>query len=217
MEYFPRSCDSGFEFVEHDTNQPFPHDWEQRFDLVHQRLGFAGTGPRGLEVTKEFYRMTKPDGWVQLAELVIDPAVASGAAVKEFFLLMQATFAQLGQEPLFATEKLHLWVADAGFVDIQETTVTSYRGRLNENLEMAKASIESDVVGMQGLLHFINCESMRYSSIWKCKLITVISSGAQTGTVSSGRFGHIARAICRRTSIARGSLSATCSMGSPSC
>lgn len=110
-------------------------------------------------MTKNFFRMTKPGGWIQLGEAILSGSADAGPASRDFYALMQAVFVHLGQDPHFAENSLRKWLEDAGYVDIHEKTIKPYVGKSQPDPKLREATIKSSCFAIAGLLGFAKSKS----------------------------------------------------------
>jgi pseurotin biosynthesis methyltransferase len=95
-ELFPTEGD-GIRFEKYSFQEPFPSEWLGSFDLVHQRLGLAGSSPKPvIDVVRNLASLVKPGGYLQLVELNIFGPPKTGPAVLEVCRLMKDIFTAIG-------------------------------------------------------------------------------------------------------------------------
>lgn len=105
---------------------PWPAEFNDHFDLVHQRMVLAGTGksttPR--EAVRGLGACVAPGGWIQLGEIDLrEPAPGGGRAMQDAQLVMRALFDAVitgGQD--FANS-IASWLGEDGFEQVAEVPV----------------------------------------------------------------------------------------------
>lgn len=156
------------QYLIQDINKPWPAELHGTFDLVHQRLGLAGSaagGPDGIPTAiARLIQLVKPGGYIQLfeAENIIDDD--DGPAMHEFIEVIKTVFGMIGLNPTFMKDGLvRNALEEAGVVDIQDELVSCYFGR---NAKMQQQPNEKWIdemtwamkVGTAGLVGIIKCE-----------------------------------------------------------
>ncbi|PFH51802.1 hypothetical protein AMATHDRAFT_174581 [Amanita thiersii Skay4041] len=113
---FPRSHPDNVQFVVASTLN-LPEAWTNTFKLVHQRLAMASFRvPEWPQAIKEIYRVTAPDGWVQLEEFGIYKA---GPATDILRACHNELWVKNDLLPnIHSARMLHGWLTEAGFVDV---------------------------------------------------------------------------------------------------
>ena len=113
-ELFPSQLPAGMTLLAQDVTKPWPADWPKSFDLVHQRLGLAGSSPTPIpDVVTNLIGLVKPGGWIELVELDIDEPQDAGPALREFIRLLREVFTLTGMGGNFAS-KMRGWLEAVG-------------------------------------------------------------------------------------------------------
>jgi hypothetical protein len=98
--------------------QPWPTEWESRFDLVHQRMALPAANKTAVHDTlRAFVNLAKPDGWIQLVEP--DHSVTQGPAMADFFRLLSDVFKFMETGADYAPQ-LKTWFTEMGLEDVDE-------------------------------------------------------------------------------------------------
>ncbi|KAK2753309.1 hypothetical protein FQN55_003438 [Onygenales sp. PD_40] len=152
---FPAVPPKNTEFHVQDINLPWPADWHNSYDLVHQRLALAGAGPHGRATLHSMTELVKPGGWIQLVEATTADFESNGPAARLFPRLIRDVFALLGGSVNMA-QQMSDWLGDApgGFVDIQDRLVDVKLGAVNPDPKLAKQGAYSTSVGARQLVAF---------------------------------------------------------------
>ena len=134
-------------------NKPWPTEWHDYFDIVHQRLALVGAGPGARNVVKNLTELVKPGGWIQLieGENIIDET--DGPAMHDFLKLMKDVFTLMGAEVTFA-KNMSGWLKAIGFEHVQERLVDVYMGASNKDPQLAQQGVNSTSVACGGLVDF---------------------------------------------------------------
>nr|WNS47922.1 CapG [Capnodium sp. TTI-000886] len=128
-ELFPDQRPAGIEFVKQSITEPWPKEWHEFFDMVHQRqvLGFCGEFPIKQAVAN-LCALAKPGGWVELVELDVDQSVLGEATVaREFFRLLEQIWNLKGMGGNFG-RNLKEWMEEAGLEDVEQSLLRSKVG-----------------------------------------------------------------------------------------
>lgn len=150
---FPRDPPAGVTYQIQDINKPWPKDWLNSFDVVHQRLALVAAGPGAQTAVKNLSELIKPGGWIQLIEADNVLTDADGLAMQGFVRLMKDIFTHIGTT-LRLSKELSGWVKENGFLNVQERVVNVQLGATNPNPQLAKRGVYSTVVAATGLVAF---------------------------------------------------------------
>jgi gliotoxin biosynthesis N-methyltransferase len=119
-DLFPKPRPHGIEFKKQSITEPWPTEWKESFDLVHQRqvLGFCGNFSLEQAVAN-LCALAKPGGWVELVELDCDQSLLEeGTAAHEFFRLLEQIWKIKKMGGNFGPN-LKEWMENAGLEDVQ--------------------------------------------------------------------------------------------------
>jgi len=151
--HFPIEKSSQQSFFVKDINKPWPEEWKESFDLVHQRLVLNGAGHLQREAVDRLLALVKPGGWVQLMETTNHVPASNGPAMRSFDTLMTGVFSWMGSS-LSLADDLPAWLQDAGFLDVEHRVVEMRLGRMNSNVHLAKKGTYSCIVAARWLSEF---------------------------------------------------------------
>lgn len=159
-ELFPSQLPAGTTLLSQDITKPWPSDGHNSFDLVHQHLGLAGSGPHPIQdVVANLAQLVKPGGWIELVELDVDEPKDAGPALRDFIRLLREIFTPVGMGGNFAA-KMHRWLhAAAGFEDIEERFVECKGGARNPKLELVSKSINGTCDAIEPLIAMATSKS----------------------------------------------------------
>jgi hypothetical protein len=116
--YFPRPQPQGISLSTQSMTQPWPEEWNSRFDLVHQRMALAAANKGAIKDTmRAFVNLVKPGGWIQMVEP--DHSVSQGPAMAEFFRLLSDVFKFMETGPDYAPQ-LKTWLTNLGMENVEE-------------------------------------------------------------------------------------------------
>ena len=150
-ELFSSTLPANLTLQTHDFMKPWPSEWQNSFDLVHQRLGLAGSGTFPMPtVIANLTTLLKPSGWIELVELDLEAPSGAGPALADFLRLLRELFTLGGMGGNFAL-KLRPWLEDAGLDNVEEHFVETPTGAKNKDPDLAVKSTNG-VVGAVGPL-----------------------------------------------------------------
>ncbi|KAI1421989.1 hypothetical protein F5Y12DRAFT_661069 [Xylaria sp. FL1777] len=150
---FPANPPEGTVYQIQDVNKPWPADWKESFDFVHQRLVLVAAGSTQREALQSLGELVKPGGWIQLIEATNVLPEDSGPVMHSFVKVMNAVFDVMGAD-LAVTEKIPQWLEEAGFVDVHEKTVPMNLGAVNRDPTLASRGVFSTSAAATGLSKF---------------------------------------------------------------
>jgi hypothetical protein len=112
-----------------------PQEWNNRFALVHQRLLVGALKyDEWDQAIKNIFRITAPEGWIQLTEAYIDTNIFSGGPASLKGMAIYDTLGKTVGLDIFCSRRLEKVLKDAGFTDIQAIQVTAPVGEWNGEL-----------------------------------------------------------------------------------
>jgi len=154
---FPDNLPAGQMYQVQDIHKPWPVEWKDSFDFVHQRLGLAGAGPSAQQIVNNLAALVKPGGWIQLIEATNNLPEENGPAMHNFVTVMKSVFMTFGTSLKLGDELPDILKA-AGLEDVQDRIVSTKLGATNPNAHLAKQGIYSTTVGANGLAKFGSSE-----------------------------------------------------------
>nr|WNS47937.1 FunG [Talaromyces coalescens] len=140
-DLFPSPPPEGIQFVKQSITDPWPEDWKESFDLVHQRqvLGFCGNFALD-QAVRNLCELAKPGGYVELIELDCDQSVLKeGSVAQEFFRLLEQIW-QIKKMGGNFGPNLKDWMVESGLEDVQQTLLHCKVGA-QAKPELRRASI----------------------------------------------------------------------------
>jgi hypothetical protein len=144
----------------HDFTKPWPNDWHASFDLVHQRLGLAGSGPMPMQdVVTNLAGLVKPGGWIELVELDIGSPKDAGPALTDFIQLLREIFTLIGLGGNF-TLKMRELLKTAGLEDVEERFVDFKVGAKSSRPDLVAKSINGTCDAIDPLIATAKSESL---------------------------------------------------------
>lgn len=144
-----------------DINKPWPEEWKESFDLVHQRLVLVGGGSAQQQVLGNLAALVKPGGWIQLIEATNELPDGTGPAFRNFVAVMQGVFVAMGSSVHLGND-LQGWLEAAGFENVENRILSLRLGAKNPDPKLAKQGVYSTTVAARGLAtfgksKFLNC------------------------------------------------------------
>lgn len=150
---FPSSVPPGTVYKVQDINNPWPEDWKNQFDLVHQRLVLVAAGSKQMEAILALCDLVKPGGWIQLIEATNKLPDGCGPNMVAFVDLMKDIFVSMGAD-LDLAERMPEWLKKAGFDQVNFVDVVTKMGALNPKAELAQRSVASTTYAANGLAQY---------------------------------------------------------------
>ena len=101
---FPRDPPASQTYQVQDISKPWPAEWKESFDLVHQRLALMAIGAPASQMVQHLAALVKPGGWIQLIEATNElpentkPALQNFVHVLQGICSVQGTSKHLGNE-----------------------------------------------------------------------------------------------------------------------
>jgi hypothetical protein len=136
-----------------DILKPWPAEWKESFDLVHQRLALVVGGRNQQQVLNNLGDLVKPGGWIQLIEATNNLPEETGPAFRNFVAVMEGVFTIMGSS-LKLGDELPALVKNAGFVDVHDRILNTKLGATNPNPALAKQGTYSTTIAARGLAGF---------------------------------------------------------------
>ncbi|KAF2265220.1 hypothetical protein CC78DRAFT_493963 [Lojkania enalia] len=138
--YFPHDPPKNTTYYVQDVHDPWPVEWSDRFDLVHQRLALACPGDE--EATKstirDLIRMVKPEGWIQLVEFIEWTDDEDGPAWKDYTTCLCDMIAFIGST-VKHIDHVKDWFQDLGLVNVEEKVFEGNYGTRQDKMLQATA------------------------------------------------------------------------------
>jgi gliotoxin biosynthesis N-methyltransferase len=148
--FFPEKGSSSISLSIQDIKEPWPEDWKNSFDLVHQRAALPAVGNKGsLQVIRNLIHLVKPGGWIQLVEP--DHSVVEGRADRAFFHLLGEIFATVGSDTDIAP-RIEGWFYEAGLQNVGCKIFDVPLGAKNPKQSMQVNSARFYVLGGNGIV-----------------------------------------------------------------
>ncbi|KAL1604783.1 hypothetical protein SLS60_004323 [Paraconiothyrium brasiliense] len=150
---FPSETSDNQTYHVQDINKPWPEEWKESFDYVHQRLVLNGAGRNQKVALSHLLALVKPGGWVQIMESTNDIPEENGPAMRNFDALMKGVFASVGSN-IRLMDELPRWLEEEGFGHVQSRVVEMRLGRMNGNPQLARQGTYSSIVAARSLSEF---------------------------------------------------------------
>lgn len=154
---FPSEAPANTIYQAQDITKPWPEDWKEKFDFVHQRVVLVGAGPHQKAAVKSLGSLVKPGGWIQLIEATNNLPDGSGPEMHAFVKLMNGIFVSMGAS-LEMTQDLPRWLEQDGFVGIQTCMVDFKVGAQNPVADLARRGTFSMTTACKNLAQWGKCE-----------------------------------------------------------
>jgi hypothetical protein len=98
-------------FLLQDILDPCPSRFQTSFDLVHQRLVLAGSGPSTHSAVTHIAELVRPGGWVQLVEADFDVETENEPAMQGLFAPLKGHMRAMGTDTTFA-KQMRGWIRE---------------------------------------------------------------------------------------------------------
>lgn len=154
---FPANPPHGQTYFAQDINKPWPEEWKETFDFVHQRLALVGSGPAAQQAIGNLAALVKPGGWIQLIEATNDLPEETGPAMRNFVTIMKGVFSMFGAS-LSLGNDLPALVKTAGFENVQDRIAMLKLGAKNPKPRIAAQGIYSTGVAAAQLAKVASSE-----------------------------------------------------------
>ena len=141
-ELFPTNLPPGITLVVQSFTDPWPPDWTESFDLIHQRFALAAAGFISIKtVLRNFVGLLKPGAWIQLIEMELDGAESNAPASRDFLQLLKDIFNTAGVGGDFV-RSLRKDLREAGLEEVEERLVDVPSGARNPNPDLVVKSTD---------------------------------------------------------------------------
>jgi hypothetical protein len=175
---WPKDAPPRQTYQNQDITKPWPAEWKESFDFVHQRLALAAGGPiqkqivsnlgitisfTGSRIVQAFANhepgdLVKPGGFIQLIEASNETLDTHGPAFRNFVTIIKSIYTVF-HGSLNLIQDIPEWLKEAGFVDVQYRDIDTKLGARNPNPHLAKQGVYSTTVAARGLAQFASSES----------------------------------------------------------
>lgn len=140
-----------------NINEPWPEDWVDSFDLVHQKLTLVSAGAATKEAVIRLTELVKPNGWIQLTEADVRVGEHDGPAMHDFLDMLKEVLNVTGTSYDYGL-KLSGDLKEAGFLDVEERVLDCYLGALNHKPLLAQQGINYTAKTVKGITDFLKSE-----------------------------------------------------------
>jgi hypothetical protein len=179
---FPANPPKAQTYFAQDINKPWPEEWKNSFDFVHQRLALVGSGPAAQQAVANLAALVKPGGWIQLIEATNDLPEETGPAMRNFVTIMKGMFSTYGASLSLGNDLPGL-VTAAGFENVQDRVVMTKLGAANPKPKLAAQGIYSTGVAAVQLSKAASSECyISYLSHTRCAVL-ICSIGFPEGHI----------------------------------
>lgn len=149
---------SNIRFAKQNILESWPEDWQNSFDLVHQRLVLvvAGNFDAAVKTIQRLIGLVKPGGWLQLVEYAMPygPIELSDPPSLKLRKSIGNAFQNKGYDLTLNARLPELVEAAGGLTDIQSRNVTTVIGKGAPESLMEQCSTEINGMGLAFLRRF---------------------------------------------------------------
>lgn len=153
---FPSKYPEDVTLQAQDTSAPWPSEWRDSFDLVHQRFGIMVTGKNPHDVLHLLLSLVKPGGWIQIVEPNYVAGDGDPLSNQQYLYLVREVIARQGNAHVLP--QLRNWIEEAGFVNVKEDLVTTPMGAKISDPEFRELNVESMVTAIDGIVSRVKCK-----------------------------------------------------------
>lgn len=140
---YPEPAPEDMHFQNQSIREPFPAEWQESFDIVHQRLVMAAAPPETvLSVVERLASLLKRGAWLQLVEVDTDSVPGNGPALKSFLSYAQQMSAASGMGSNLAKD-LAGTMQKVGLQNVEQQSIEIMHGFKNEKTGLKQKSMDS--------------------------------------------------------------------------
>ena len=180
---FPKNALPNHTFHVQDINAPWPEEWADSFDVVHQRSVLHAAGANMHNAVANLARMVKPGGWIQLMEAGLVTAPDNGPAMRQLIQLTQDIFVAIGAGTSTSRD-LRAWIEEAGFVDVHDELFNMRLGARNPDGKLGEQTAYATATTAAGMIASAKCKPNEFAlGMW-----TIADESRQLCPPASPRF-----------------------------
>jgi hypothetical protein len=148
--YFSSSPGPGVRLSVHSMKEAWPADWNETFDLVHQRMALPAAGNASVrQVIANMIGLLKRGGWIQFVES--DHSIVEGPAMADMFRLICDVFKVMETAPDYAP-KLAGWFEELGLVNVGQKIFDVPLGAKNPKAGLKDKSTRAFALATKGMV-----------------------------------------------------------------
>ena len=149
----------GIEFQIQDIRSPWPADWRESFDYVHQRLTLTAIGQHSiLDVVTRECQLVKPGGWIELVEVDVSEK-NSTPTLEKLYTVIREFFDISGCGRNFSTGLKGI-LQEAGFEEVTDEIVEVHVGPLAKNTDLASKGLKLVQLTAEGFTHVAESKNL---------------------------------------------------------
>ncbi|PCH02808.1 Hypothetical protein PENO1_035590 [Penicillium occitanis (nom. inval.)] len=156
--YTPKPPPKGTHFQDQSIKEPFPSEWQETFEVVHQRLVMAAAAPKQTPgfIVQNLVKLLKPVGWLQLVEVITTPVPENPIPRNQHIDMLDSLYKNLYSGTKYAKSNLMAdlpWEMEkSGLRNVQQAEVLVKYGAATENLWIREKSLRTAVAGVPNFL-----------------------------------------------------------------
>lgn len=155
---YPNPAPEGTRFLDQSIKEPFPPEWNETFDVVHQRLVMAAAGPERTPdfVVKNLEGLLKEGGWLQMVEVATVPLPQNPTSQNQYLDMLDTLYANLYTGTAY--KRSNLWsdlgkeMEAAGLKNVQKKEVIVSYGAAVADPYIRERSLRTAVAGVPNFL-----------------------------------------------------------------
>jgi hypothetical protein len=155
---YPKPPPKGTHFQDQSIKEPFPSEWQETFEVVHQRLVMAAAAPKQTPgfIVQNLVKLLKPVGWLQLVEVITTPVPENPIPRNQHIDMLDSLYKNLYSGTKYAKANLMAdlpWEMEkSGLRNVQQAEVLVKYGAATENLWIREKSLRTAVAGVPNFL-----------------------------------------------------------------
>jgi hypothetical protein len=168
-QLFRSDYGESFAFASQNIADTWPSEWNNSFDLVHQRLVLGSVSPEiGRQAVRNLANLVKPGGYIQLVDADIS-AMGKGIAEetpaqRKFAEVMGQLFSMIDGN-IKPGPSLRTWLEACNLEEIEEREFDLGIGSRSKDPTMAGTSTENFL----RMVSYFKCAAQGKAQLWKIK------------------------------------------------
>ncbi|KAF2875936.1 hypothetical protein BDV95DRAFT_603328 [Massariosphaeria phaeospora] len=197
--YFPaQPWGNNTQYQVQNVTKPWPKEWINGFDIVHQRLALScpGDGVATKSLIANYAEMLKPGGWIQIVELADWTSENDGPAWRDMMICLSDMIRCIGSS-LEHVHRVKGWFEELGLVDVEERVVVANYGT-REDKQLEAVGKEAALLTARGILPVVASFPQESLTLPKERVHQIKSELEKElgGTVSSAHWRY--KVVCGR-------------------
>ena len=146
-QLFPSDYGKSFAFASQSITEPWPPEWNNSFDLVHQRLVLIAVSPEvARQAVHNLVNLVKPGGYIQLVEpdvsTIGEGITEETPAQRKYLQINEQAFSTIGGNVKLGPH-LREWLEACNLEEIEDCELDLATGARSKDPAMAEASTQN--------------------------------------------------------------------------